>query len=183
MPQDIAVRRPATLFHFSEDPAIVEFRPHVAKTREPDDEPLVWAVDEEHAPLYWFPRDCPRVTFWRGRDTTDEDARHLLGDTTARRVHVIESGWLERMREARLYAYAFDPAPFELTNDDDQTGHWISHETVTPLRCDPVGDLLARHAEAGIELRVTPSLWPLRDALVASTVRFSMSRMRNARPR
>ncbi|MGV3489112.1 MAG: DUF6886 family protein [Tuberibacillus sp.] len=31
----------------------------------PDQPPLVWAIDEEHAPLYFFPRDCPRVAFWR----------------------------------------------------------------------------------------------------------------------
>lgn len=28
--------------------------------------PLVWAVDTRPAPLFWFPRDCPRgCTFWR----------------------------------------------------------------------------------------------------------------------
>ena len=38
-------------------------------------------------------------------------------------------------------------------------------------------------ADAGIELRITPSLWPLHDMLVESGLRFSMVRMRNARPR
>jgi len=35
----------------------------------------------------------------------------------------------------------------------------------------------------GGELRFLPDLWPLRDAVVASTLRYSMIRMRNARPR
>jgi hypothetical protein len=48
---------------------------------------------------------------------------------------------------------------------------------------EPVGDLLARHAAAGIELRITPSLWPLCDAVVGSGLRFSMVRMANAEPR
>lgn len=52
------------LLHFSEDPGIEVFHPHVAATSD-NPEPLVWAIDEPHAPLYWFPRQCPRVTFWR----------------------------------------------------------------------------------------------------------------------
>jgi hypothetical protein len=33
------------------------------------------------------------------------------------------------------------------------------------------------------QLRFMPNLWPLRDAVVASTLRFSLIRMRNALPR
>jgi len=174
-------RKPEALFHFSEDPTLTLFRPQVAPT-DPDARAIVWAVDEEHAPLYWFPRDCPRITFWRNEATSDEDAARFLGHTSARRVHVIESAWLERLRAAVLFQYRFDPAPFALVADAE-TGYWGTAETVTALGCEPVGDLLAKHAAAGIELRITPSLWPLRDALVASTVRFSMSRLRNAAPR
>ncbi|MFN2519585.1 MAG: DUF6886 family protein [Candidatus Limnocylindria bacterium] len=171
------------LFHFSEDPSIAVFRPHVAKTREPDAEPLVWAVDAEHAPLYWFPRDCPRIALWRGPATTEDDAERFLGLSAAGRVHAIESGWLEPMRGARLFVYRFDPGPFELHEGDAQTGHYVSRAAVAPLGCEPMQDLLSAHAGAGIELRVTPSLWPLADALIRSTVRFSMSRMRNAAQR
>jgi hypothetical protein len=169
------------LFHFSEDPSLTVFQPKVALT-DPESRAIVWAVDEEHAPLYWFPRDCPRIAFWRNATTTAEDSARFLGHTTAGRVHVIESAWLERMRRAVLYAYRFDPAPFALVADAE-TGFWGTTEMVTALGCEPVGDLLAKHAGAGIELRIAPSLWPLRDALVASTVRFSMSRLRNAGPR
>ena len=51
------------LFHFSEDPDIARFLPHVPRTNS-SHAPAVWAIDEEHSPLYWFPRDCPRVTAW-----------------------------------------------------------------------------------------------------------------------
>jgi hypothetical protein len=173
--------KPDGLFHFSEDPTLTAFRPQAAST-DPEARAIVWAVDAEHAPLYWFPRDCPRIAFWRNATTTVEDAARFLGHTIAARVHVMESGWLERMRSVALYQYRFDPAPFSLVTDDE-TGFWGATETVTALSCEPVGDLLAKHAALGIELRITPSLWPLRDALVASTVRFSMSRLRNAAPR
>ena len=51
------------LWHVSEDLALSPFTPHQAKTAL-SDVPLVWAVDTHHLPLYWFPRDCPRCTFW-----------------------------------------------------------------------------------------------------------------------
>ena len=47
------------LFHFSEDPSIARFEPR-SRSDDPDELPFVWAIDEEHAPHYYFPRDCPR---------------------------------------------------------------------------------------------------------------------------
>ncbi len=168
---------PETLFHFSENPNIGVFRPHHARGREAE-EPYVWAIDAEHAPLYWFPRECPRVTFWADEATTPEDRERFLGLGTAARVHVTENGQLERMRAAKLYAYHFDPAPFELYPDPG--GFWVARTAVVPRRCEAVGNLLTRHAEAEIELRFTPSLWPLRDAVAGSSLQFSMVRLRNA---
>ena len=53
----------AHLLHFSEDPNIRVFHPHVPSSS-PDNPPMVWAVDEEHAPGFWFPRDAPRACCW-----------------------------------------------------------------------------------------------------------------------
>jgi hypothetical protein len=50
---------PAYLYHFSEDPTIEVFAPHVADTQQVEGE-WVWAVDDYRAPTYWFPRQCPR---------------------------------------------------------------------------------------------------------------------------
>src|SRR5207237_6915221 len=56
---------PHALWHVSEDPSLSRFVPHRA-TPALTDEPLVWAIDTRHLPLFWFPRDCPRCTFWAG---------------------------------------------------------------------------------------------------------------------
>jgi hypothetical protein len=167
------------LFHFSEDPTIERFVPHVPPTN-PDHSPAVWAIDAEHAPLYWFPRDCPRVTAWP-RTSAERPAFEAAFVTTARRIHAIELGWLEPMREVAMFRYslpsrAFEPWPVA-------NGQWISHDTVEPLAVEPVGDLLAAHAAAFIELRLVPSLWPLHDLAVSEGWDFSIVRMRNARPR
>jgi hypothetical protein len=167
------------VLHFSEDPSIEVFHPHTPKTQQILGS-FVWAIDEAKSPLYWFPRQCPRVTCWPV-DTTDvERARKVTGLTASHRVHAIEGGWLERVRNCDLYVYRLPGATFEAA---PQGGGCISRVTIEPLGVAPVGDLLAKHADAGIELRLTPSLWPLADAMVDSTLQFSMVRMGNAAPR
>ena len=143
------------------------------------DEPRVWAIDTRHLPLYWFPRDCPRGTFWRAPETTVEDAERLLDG--ALRVHAVEGSWLDRIRAARVVAYRLPDATFE--PDPEVGGYWLSREPVVPLEVVELGNLLGRHSAAGIELRVVDNLWPLWDCVVASTLEFSGMRLRNARPR
>jgi uncharacterized protein DUF6886 len=55
--------RARILWHVSEDGAIERFEPR-ANERHDSPEALVWAIDDGHVPAYWFPRDCPRATFW-----------------------------------------------------------------------------------------------------------------------
>ena len=168
---------PHALWHVSEDPSIERFAPHVSATAEID-EPLVWAIDARHLPLYWFPRDCPRGTFWADAATLPGDAERLLGGSS--RVHAIEEIWIERMRTTDVFAYRLPETAFEL--HPDIGGYWVSRETVDPLEVTPLGDLVALHDAAEIELRVLPNLWPLWNEVVASTLEFSGMRLRNAQP-
>ena len=169
----------AVLYHFSEEPAITSFAPRVPPTN-PSQAPAVWAIDAEHAPLYWFPRDCPRVTAWARTATEAADLRRAF-TTTATRVHAIECGWLSRVRTTTLYRYSFDATPFAPW--PEASGQWISTTTVEPVDVTPVGDLLEAHAEAEIELRTVPHLWPLHDFVQRGPWDFSIVRMANARPR
>lgn len=169
---------PHALWHVSEDASIAAFRPLGASSAQTD-EPLVWAIDTRHLPLFWFPRECPRGTFWAGPDTTSEDAeRFLLG--ASQRVHAAESGWLDAIRGARTVAYRLLEETFEA--HPTVGGYWVSREAVEPLELVELGDLIARHAEAGIELRLVPSLAPLWQRVIASTLEFSGIRLRNASP-
>lgn len=168
------------LYHFSEEPAITCFEPR-PPTEFPGAPAVVWAIGEAHAPHYWLPRDCPRVIGWVTDDTTPDDIARFFGHGTARKIIAIESGWLPRVRATRLYAYRLPTATFALF--DRQAGYWVSRVAVAPLASEPLDELPERIVAAGIELRVTPSLWPLRDALSASSLGFSIIRMRNARPR
>jgi len=171
---------PFALWHFSEDPSLGRFRPRPAAA-DPAKPPLVWAVDTRHAPMFWFPRDCPRGCVWPVTATTAEDLERFFGQTSATRIHVIEADWLERLRACRLYAYQLPAQNFR--PHDVVGGYWIGDEEVNALDRVDVGDLLAAHVSAGIELRVTPSIWPFWSRVAASSLEFSGSRLRNASPR
>ena len=51
---------------------------------------------------------------------------------------------------------------------------------VTPARVELIDYPIAELLKRGIELRFVPDLWPLRDAVVESTLQFSIIRMRSA---
>jgi len=162
------------LWHSSEDPSIEVFHPHRSELHALD-EPLVWAVDSHYQWLYWFPRECPRACFEASDETTDEDVERWLDSDRARRVGVIETDWLEPFRAARVYAYRLPPETFEPWDK-----FFVSRETVAPLELVELGDLGARHARAGNELRIAPALYPLWDRVIETTLDFSGIRLRNA---
>lgn len=168
---------PFALWHFSEDPSLGRFLPR-APAANPEAPPLVWAIDTRHAPMFWFPRDCPRGCVWPVSTTSAEDAERFFGQTSAARIHVIEADWLERVRACRLYAYRLPTAAFE--PHGTVGGYWVARERVDAIERAEVGDLLERHSAAGIELRITPSIWPFWRRVIASTVEFSGSRLRNS---
>ena len=139
----------------------------------------MWAVDSRHAPSFWFPRDCPRGCVWPVSATSNEDRERFFGPTAAGRIHVMESGWLARLRACRLYAYRL---PAETFTRHEVGGYWISRAPVEASERVVCGDLLAAHAGAGIELRITPSIWPFWHRVIESTVEFSGSRLGHATP-
>jgi len=162
------------LLHFSEDPSITRFAPHVPPTN-PTHEPAVWAIDAEHAPVYWFPRECPRGSVWAS-DDAQQAILHERFLTTASRVHATELAWLDRMRTVELYVYELDREAFEEWPPAE--GQWISRDVVEPLAVRPLGDLLDLHVQSAIELRFVPDLSTFWGEVVASGLPFSGVRLR-----
>jgi hypothetical protein len=111
--------------------------------------------------------------------TTPEDRERFFGQSAANRVHVIEADWLKRMQTCRLYAYRLPAGVFR---PHEVGGSWVADEPVEAIGQVVVDDLLGRHADARIELRVTPSIWPFWQRVTGSTVEFSGSRLRNTAP-
>ena len=167
---------PFALWHFSEDPSLGRFRPHTPATST-QEQPLVWAVDTRHAPMFWFPRDCPRGCIWPVPTTTAQDRERFFGQSAATRIHVMEADWLPRMQRCRLYAYRLLA---EMFRPHEVGGYWVTEEPVEAVERVVIDDLVGRHAAAGIELRVTPAIWPFWRRVVNSTVEFSGSRLGNS---
>lgn len=171
------------VLHFSEDPTIRRFVPHVAATAR-ETEAYVWAVDAFHSPSYWFPRQCPRAMAWSLPRTTERDRERIIGAGCGARVHAIEYDWLDAMRSTVVYAYRFPAALFRPIGDPAEPHAQVATEPVEPLGApEPIGDLIACHAAAGIQLRVLSNLWAFWDEVVASSAGFSGIRLRNARAR
>lgn len=171
---------PFALWHYSEDPSLSRFEPRLTATN-PQEPALVWAVDARHAPMFWFPRDCPRGCIWPVSTTTAADRDRFFSQSAARRIHVVESGWLDRMQSGRLYAYRLPAEPFR--PHETVGGYWVSDQAADAVEKVVIDDLIGRPARAQIELRVTPSIWPFWREVTASTVEFSGLRLRNAAPR
>jgi hypothetical protein len=163
------------LFHVSEEPDIARFEPRASPSSA---DPVVWAIDSGRLCNYLVPRDCPRVTFYAGPETTAADVERFLGSNVA--VVAVESAWQERLRACRLYCYRLPTETFECI--DACAGYFVSRELVVPVGVEVVDDPVAELQQRGVELQVVPNLWPLRDAVVASSLQFSMIRMRNALP-
>ncbi|HEY0035300.1 MAG TPA: hypothetical protein VGB66_01370 [Longimicrobium sp.] len=164
-----------SLFHVSEG-EIGRFEPRPTASVH---EPVVWAVDDRRLHNYLLPRDCPRVTFYAGPATMPDDAERFLGASPA--VVAVESGWLERIRACVLYCHHLPSGAFECL--DEGAGYFVSRDAVVPGRVEVIEDVIAELLGRGVELRFLPSLWHLHDAVAASSLRFSMIRMRNAAPR
>jgi len=161
------------VFHVSEVPDIGVFEPRRVA---PSDESLVWAIDGEHLRNYLVPRECPRVTFYAGPCTTVADRARFLGLSPA--VVAIETAWVERMRSCRLFCYHLPGDAFECI--DETAGYYVSRVAVAPAHVDVIEDPVSALQQRGAELRVLPTLAPLREAVIESTLEFSIIRWRNA---
>jgi hypothetical protein len=168
------------LFHVSDDPSIVCFEPRpVMNPNLGLDDKVVFAITEHLLPNYLLPRDCPRVTFYALPESEPADVERFLGES--RHVVAIESGWLERVMNGRIHIYTLPSTTFTLW--DVGAGYHISRQPVTPLAMQTVDNVLLEMARHNIEIRIMPSLWYLWDAVVNSSLQYSMIRMRNAAPR
>jgi len=98
-----------------------------------------------------------------------------------RTVVTVEAAWRDRIGQTPLYLYRMPAIGFSLT--DENAGYFTSPDTVTPLGRELIADAPTAIAARGASLIYLPSLWSLHDSIAASSLCFSMIRMRNALPR
>ena len=169
------------MFHFSEEAGLTRFEPRPVRMpsarghgREWLNGPLVWAIDEDHQPLYLFPRDCPRIVIWATPNTTAADRDTWLG--AAPMAAFVEKVWIERIESATLWRYHLPETTFEDLGD---AGMWVSRTAVKPIAAEQLTDLPRALDAFGVKLTPVASLKPLR-ALWNTTLHASGVRLRNA---
>jgi Family of unknown function (DUF6886) len=168
------------LFHVSETAGINLFQPRQSPSYFPGiTGNVVFAVSESLLHNYLLPRECPRVTWYAGSQTTNRDKNVFMLNTGARYTIVVEAGWYQRIKEATLYCYEFAPESFTLL--DSCAGYHVSYQPVPPLSITIVEDIITELLSRNVELRFVPSILTLADAVSKSTLNFSLIRMRNAR--
>lgn len=168
------------IYHVSEDPHITHFEPREAPARSGQTGRLVWAIGERLLHNYLLPRNCPRVTYYIGEATTAADAQTFFAHTTAQHIIAIKSSWLPAVQTTTLYLYELPSTTF--TQIDQTANYYTSRKPVTPATMTPISNLPQSLTSRSVELRITPSLWPLCDAVAASTLAFSIIRLHNATP-
>jgi hypothetical protein len=169
------------LYHISDKPGIRRFDPRPAPNKSAKQEgEMVWAIDYEHLHNYLLPRDCPRVTFFTKEESDPKDVKRLMVGTSAKHVVAIEACWLPRIQKETLYQYEFDLKSFACV--DEIAGYYICHKPIVPIAEIKIDDILSALLEHDVELRIMPSLWKLREAIINSTLGYSIIRMNKAQP-
>jgi hypothetical protein len=101
---------------------------------------------------------------------------HVFGKTSARAIAHIASGWLNRLRNGRIYRYHVPVAQFE---DIDDVGMRDSRTPVMPTRINVLDDLVVKLESRNIKLRAMERLTPLK-GIRQNTLHTRGIRLRNA---
>lgn len=166
------------LFHVSEEPDIVQFIPRLPTRTDLDPKKgLVWALCERTLPNFLTPRNCPRVCWHVGPQTTKEDcARYLPADRPdVNHVVAIEAGWLPALMQTTLYLYEFAPDNFVL--QDEHAGYYISEKAETPVAKTMITDLCGELAKRGVLLKTVDNLWEIGSRIQKTSFYWSLCRM------
>jgi len=172
--------RTESLFHINEDGGIMLFEPRPSPSyfKEVTGD-VVFAISGKLLHNYLLPRDCPRVCYYATDKTTAADKEKFIGPSAADYVINVEAGWYQKIKNTMLYCYELPVGSFTML--DECAGYYISYEPIVPLSVRTVTDVMEELLDKNVELRFTPSLIDLADAVSKSTLQFSNIRMRNAR--
>lgn len=169
------------LYHVSEESDITKFIPRIPVRDDIDkSKGLVWAINEFYLPNFFTPRECPRVTYYSTDKTTESDIARFFS-SCSRHCVVIEQKWYERMKNTTLYLYEFDARNFYL--QDKNAGYYVSENVEVPIDKIKLSDLFDELFKKDIEVRIINNLWILRDAIIESTLNYSICDMIFAQPR
>ena len=91
-------------------------------------------------------------------------------------IAYIEWSWLKRLSKTVLYRYRLPNEGFHCLHD---AGMWVSRSAATPAEVQQISSLPTALDDAKVELRIVPTLGPLRK-LGSTSLHMSAIRLRNS---
>lgn len=171
--------RTGTLFHISEEANIQTFIPKPSPSHyDQITGDVVFAISGELLHNYLLPRECPRVTFYAGPNTSQADKDQFLSSSDVKHVIAVEQKWLPAIQHSKLYCYEFPAYTFLLL--DECAGYYISYQQVNPIAVKRIDNVLEELFKRNIELRLLPNLHHLAAEVAKSSLNISIIRLRNA---
>lgn len=163
------------LYHVSEEPDIKEFIPRLPTRADMNsDIGLIWALCERTLPNFLTPRNCPRVCYHIGSNTTQSDIEKYLPENISH-VVIIEKDWLEHLQNTVLYVYEFDDTDFYL--QDECAGYYVSEKPQILCAVHKIIDLEVELKKYNTELRTVDNLWEIAEEIKGTTLNWSICRM------
>jgi len=130
------------LFHISEEPDIKIFHPRPSpQFYQLIKDDVVFAISDNLLHNYLLPRNCSRVTYYKGVHTSQEDVNNFFGKSTSDYIINVEGAWKERIRNVTLYQYEFASDNFTLL--DENAGYYVSFESECPVNVTEIADVIA----------------------------------------
>jgi hypothetical protein len=167
------------IYHVSEEPNIKLFEPRLPSRKDLNsDVGLVWALCERTLPNFLTPRNCPRVTYHISDNTTAADIERCMPNGYSHAV-IIETDWLERLRNTTLYLYHFDPSGFYL--QDEVAGYYVSEKIQIPIGKTVITDLEDELKKRNVALMTIDNLWEISEEIKKTTFNWSICRMAYAK--
>ena len=168
------------LFHVSEESNINKFILRIPYRKDMDkSKGLVWALTEPALPNWLTPRDCPRVGYRVAEESTQDDITKFFL-SSSRHCVAIEHDWNIKMLETTLYIYEFDSTNFYF---NDCAGFYVSEMTEMPNSLMKYENLYEELFKRNVEVRILNNLWELGEAIQKSSLKWSLCRMLNAKPK
>lgn len=152
------------LFHVSEESDIGIFIPRTP-TRDDLDKSikLVWAIDEKRLPNFLTPRNCPKVAYYAGENTSESDRDKFFSSSSISHAVVIENQWFEKMKNTTLYLYELDKKDFVL--QDSIAGYYVAETPQTPKAKCELTDLFSELIKRNVEIRLVDNLWDIAEKI------------------
>jgi hypothetical protein len=167
------------LYHISENPDIKVFEPRPSPSHyDGISDNVVFAISYKMLHNYLLPRDCPRVTFYANKNSSQNDINTFIRPGNADYIMTVESKWRETIQNTPLYCYELPVNSFLLL--DANAGYYISYEKILPISVRNITDIEKELLHRNVELRFIPSLVNLAEQVQQSSLSFSLIRMRNA---